>query len=81
MIIREEVIMTDRERQILAWIEENPMISQQELASLAGICLYTHLDVYKRQELNPTKLRRPNAFHLPLSDIGTLILRDKGQQL
>lgn len=29
--------MTDRERQILAWIEENPMISQQELASLAGI--------------------------------------------
>lgn len=29
--------MTQRERQILRWIEENPMISQQELADKAGI--------------------------------------------
>ena len=29
--------MTQRERQILKWIEENPMISQQELADKAGI--------------------------------------------
>ncbi len=29
--------MTQRERQILQWIEENPMISQQELADKAGI--------------------------------------------
>ena len=29
--------MTERERQILEWIEKNPMISQQELADLAGI--------------------------------------------
>ena len=29
--------MTDRERQILRWIEENPMVSQQELADRAGI--------------------------------------------
>ena len=29
--------MTQRERQILQWIEENPMISQQELADRAGI--------------------------------------------
>lgn len=29
--------MTQRERQILRWIEENPMISQQELAERAGI--------------------------------------------
>ncbi len=29
--------MTRRERQILRWIEENPMISQQELADRAGI--------------------------------------------
>ena len=29
--------MTDRERQILRWIEEDPMISQQELARRAGI--------------------------------------------
>lgn len=29
--------MTKRERQILRWIEENPMISQQELADRAGI--------------------------------------------
>jgi pseudouridine kinase len=29
--------MTQRERQILRWIEENPMISQQELAQKAGI--------------------------------------------
>ena len=29
--------MTQRERQILHWIEENPMISQQELADKAGI--------------------------------------------
>ena len=28
--------MTQRERQILRWIEENPMISQQELAEKAG---------------------------------------------
>ena len=30
-------IMTRREREILRWIEENPMISQQELADRAGI--------------------------------------------
>ena len=29
--------MTQRERQILNWIEENPLISQQELAERAGI--------------------------------------------
>lgn len=29
--------MTQRERQILRWIEENPLISQQELADRAGI--------------------------------------------
>ena len=29
--------MTQRERQLLRWIEENPMISQQELADKAGI--------------------------------------------
>ncbi|MCI9402859.1 MAG: winged helix-turn-helix transcriptional regulator [Oscillospiraceae bacterium] len=29
--------MTQRERQILRWIEENPLISQQELANKAGI--------------------------------------------
>ena len=29
--------MTQRERQILRWIEEDPMISQQELADKAGI--------------------------------------------
>lgn len=29
--------MTQREREILHWIEENPMISQQELAERAGI--------------------------------------------
>ena len=29
--------MTQRERQILRWIEENPMIAQQELAEKAGI--------------------------------------------
>ena len=29
--------MTQRERQILRWIADNPMISQQELADLAGI--------------------------------------------
>ncbi len=29
--------MTQRERQILRWIEENPMITQQELADRAGI--------------------------------------------
>lgn len=29
--------MTERERQLLNWIEENPLISQQELAQRAGI--------------------------------------------
>ena len=33
----EVVFMTRREHQILQWIEENPMISQQELADKAGI--------------------------------------------
>lgn len=28
--------MTQRERQILKWIEENPLISQQELADKAA---------------------------------------------
>lgn len=30
-------MITERERQLLHWIEENPMISQQQLADLAGI--------------------------------------------
>lgn len=30
-------MVTDRERQLLAWIEENPLISQQELALRGGI--------------------------------------------
>ena len=44
--------MTQRERQILEWIRQDPMISQQELAEKAGITpvSYTHLDVYKRQD-------------------------------
>ena len=29
--------MTQREAQLLHWIKENPMISQQELAEKAGI--------------------------------------------
>ncbi|HIY81342.1 MAG TPA: winged helix-turn-helix transcriptional regulator, partial [Firmicutes bacterium] len=29
--------MTERERQLLDWIAENPLISQQELADKAGI--------------------------------------------
>lgn len=29
--------MTQREAQILQWIQENPLISQQELADKAGI--------------------------------------------
>ena len=29
--------MTQRERQLLSWIQENPLISQQELADKAGI--------------------------------------------
>ena len=29
--------MTQREAQILQWIQENPLISQQELADRAGI--------------------------------------------
>ena len=33
--------MTQRERQILNWIEADPMISQQELADRAGITLGT----------------------------------------
>lgn len=30
-------MITDRERELLSWIEENPMVSQQELAGRAGI--------------------------------------------
>ena len=34
--------MTQRERQILNWIEENPLISQQELADLCISCFGAH---------------------------------------
>jgi pseudouridine kinase len=38
MIIKRGVfMMTERERQLLRWIEENPLISQQELATRGGI--------------------------------------------
>ena len=30
-------MITERERQLLGWIAENPLISQQELAAKAGI--------------------------------------------
>ena len=30
-------MITERERQLLEWIAENPLISQQELANKAGI--------------------------------------------
>lgn len=32
-------MITERERQILRWIEDNPLISQQELAARAGIAV------------------------------------------
>ena len=35
--------MTQRERQLLEWIRENPMISQQELADKAHlVCPYSN---------------------------------------
>ena len=34
--------MTQRERQLLEWIRENPMISQQELAERASRCAIEH---------------------------------------
>lgn len=44
--------MTQRERQILRWIEENPLISQQELAEKAGIArssVAVHISSLMRQ--------------------------------
>ena len=44
--------MTQRERQILRWIEENPLISQQELAEKAGIArssIAVHISSLMRQ--------------------------------
>ena len=43
--------MTQRERQILNWIEENPLISQQELAEKAGI---TRSSVAEASNSRPT---------------------------
>ena len=37
--------MTQRERQILQWIEENPMISQEELAQKLDVLLTKGLDL------------------------------------
>ena len=45
--------MTQRERQLLEWIRENPTISQQELADKAGITpvSYTHLTLPTKAEV------------------------------
>ena len=42
--------MTQRERQLLNWIEENPLISQQELADKAGITRSSKSTNYKWKE-------------------------------
>ena len=34
-------MVTDRERELLSWIEENPMMSQQELADRVGVSRQT----------------------------------------
>ena len=56
--------MTQRERQILKWIEENPLISQQELAEKAGITrssVAVHISNLMKQGLH-----RRQRLHRPL---------------
>ena len=46
--------MTRREQEILAWIREDPLISQQELAQRAGItrsCVGVHISNLMRKGL------------------------------
>ena len=45
--------MTSREREILAWIEADPLISQEELAKKAGV-----------EHVHPHKFRRTRATEL-----------------
>ena len=50
--------MTQRERQILNWIEENPLISQQELAEKAGITrssVAVHISNLMKKATSPAK--------------------------
>mgnify|MGYP000237759025 CR=1 FL=1 len=50
--------MTQRERQILNWIEENPLISQQELAEKAGITrssVAVHISNLMKKAISPAK--------------------------
>lgn len=50
--------MTQRERQLLEWIRENPMISQQELADKAGITrssVAVHISNLIKRDASPAR--------------------------
>ena len=68
--------MTQRERQLLNWIEENPLISQQELADKAGITRSSVAGIVKLMEQKGYILRQSvqgdaRLKKLSLTDLGT----------
>ena len=69
--------MTKRERQLLNWIEENPLISQKELADKAGITrssVAVHISNLMKRVISPARatLSRPPLMS-PLSEGSTWI--------
>ena len=57
--------MTQRERQLLNWIEENPLISQQELADKAGITRSSVAVPITNQMKKATSPGRATSLTLP----------------
>ena len=53
-------MITERERQLLDWIAENPLISQQELADKAGITrssVAVHISNLMKKEIGRASCR------------------------
>ena len=61
-------MITERERQLLGWIAENPLISQQELAAKAGI------EAGCRDFLVLGALGMANMWVAIFADVGVMVL-------
>ena len=60
--------MTQREAQILQWIQENPLISQQELADRAGITrssVAVHISNLMKRAISTAKATSSAPPHTP----------------
>ena len=64
--------MTQRERQLLEWIRENPLISQQELADKSGVSRVTIALIENgqtRDVMASTLLKLANALNMSVNDL------------